>query len=286
MTATPDDITGFLVWMASVPRSPGATTKKGKPLALATIRLYIAAINRKYREHGRESPAHDLRVANVLQGLGRLLSPRQRQVKALREHEIARILDYCDELAQQEKRQVIATRDAAVIAVGFAAAMRRSEICSLRFADVEFLGDEDDFRGMYLHVRESKTDQLRRGQRIAVPDGELVRPVRRLRLWLAASGIVRGPVFQTMRSNGHIQGRAMHPSDIARTVKRYVSAIGLDPAHYSGPVLSHKRRVRMGLNRALSYDWFLHKANDGKEIQTHGAQWYRTRSVPQAGVET
>ena len=51
-------------------------------------------------------------------------------------------------------------------------------------------------------------------------------------------------------------------------------------------VLSHKRRVRMGLNRALSYDWFSHKANDGKEIQTHGAQWYRTRSVPQAGVET
>ena len=35
-------------------------------------------------------------------------------------------------------------------------------------------------------------------------------------------------------------------------------------------VLSHKRRVRMGLNRALSYDWFSHKANDGKEIQTHG----------------
>ncbi len=51
-------------------------------------------------------------------------------------------------------------------------------------------------------------------------------------------------------------------------------------------VLSHKRRVRMGLNRALSYDWFSHKANDGKEIQTHGAQWYRTRSLPQAGVET
>ena len=55
---------------------------------------------------------------------------------------------------------------------------------------------------------------------------------------------------------------------------------------YLNSVLSHKRRVRMGLNRALSYDWFSHKANDGKEIQTHGAQWYRTRSVPQAGVET
>ena len=52
------------------------------------------------------------------------------------------------------------------------------------------------------------------------------------------------------------------------------------------PLLSHKRRGRMGLNRACRMIGFQHKANDGKEIQTHGAQWYRTRSVPQAGVET
>ena len=38
------------------------------------------------------------------------------------------------------------------------------------------------------------------------------------------------------------------------------------------PLLSHKRGGRMGLNRALSYDWFSNNANDGKEIQTHGAQ--------------
>ena len=37
-------------------------------------------------------------------------------------------------------------------------------------------------------------------------------------------------------------------------------------------LLSHKRGGRMGLNRALSYDWFSNNANDGKEIQTHGAQ--------------
>ncbi len=40
----------------------------------------------------------------------------------------------------------------------------------------------------------------------------------------------------------------------------------------SASVLSHKRGGRMGLNRALSYDWCSSKANDGKEIQTHGAQ--------------
>ena len=38
------------------------------------------------------------------------------------------------------------------------------------------------------------------------------------------------------------------------------------------PLLSHKRGEGMGLNRALSYDWCSRNANDGKEIQTHGAQ--------------
>ena len=41
---------------------------------------------------------------------------------------------------------------------------------------------------------------------------------------------------------------------------------------YVEALLSHKRGGRMGLNRALSYDWFSNNANDGKEIQTHGAQ--------------
>ena len=86
-----------------------------------------------------ESPARDLTVVSVLRGLGRLADERPRQVKALREHEIAAILSCCDRLAGQRKRHAIATRDAAVIAVGFAGALRRSEICGLQLEDVELL---------------------------------------------------------------------------------------------------------------------------------------------------
>lgn len=154
-------------------------------------------------------------------------------MKALREHEIARILEHCDLLARIAPYRVIAARDAALFAVGFAGALRRSEICGLRFTDVEFLGDPADAGGMYLHIRRSKTDQYGAGQRVAIPDGELIRPVSRLRRWLALSGIDGGPAFQTMRRGGRLQGKALCHSDIPRLVKRYVSAIGLDPADYS-----------------------------------------------------
>ena len=234
MAATPDDVAGFLVTMASEPRSPRATTGHGRPLALGTIRVLIAAINRRYREANRNSPAGDIRVRSVLRGLGRLEARRPRRVKALRVQEIARILARCDELAAEVRHRVIAARDAAVIALGFAAALRRAEICALEVADLEFLRRGEEVPGVFVHVRRSKTDQLGHGQRVAVPEGERIRTVSRLRAWLQLSGIARGPLFRTMRRGGHVQGRPLHPTDVARMVKRWVRAIGLDPADYSG----------------------------------------------------
>ena len=234
MAATPGDVADFLVAMASEPRSPRASTGRGKPLAVGTIRVLLAAIDRTFREANRSSPARDLRVAAVMRGLARMAAPKPRQVKALREDEIASILARCDELGACRPRRSIAFRDAAIVAVGFAAALRRSEICALRFGDVEFLRRGPDVPGMFIHIRRSKTDQLGRGQRVAVPEGERVRPVGRLRAWLRVAGISRGPLFRTMRRAGHVQDRPLHPTDVARIVKRWVEAIGLDPSEYSG----------------------------------------------------
>lgn len=234
MDATPAEVVDFLVRLASLPRSPRATTKHGAPLALGTIRICVAAINRRFIERDRDSPARHPKVAAALQALERLSNRTRRQVKALRDHEIVKILGCCDERAWQAEHRVIAARDAALIAVGFAGALRRSEICGLRFEDLEFLGGPKDRNGMFVNVRQSKTDPYGRGERVALPDGTAIRPVERLRHWLTLSRIERGPVFQAMRRGGHVQGRALGPSDVGRLVKQYVSAIGLDPAEYSG----------------------------------------------------
>lgn len=234
MDATPADVVDFLVRLASTPRSPRATTKRGEPLAPGTLRICLAAINRQFSDRDRVSPARHPDVAAALQALGRLSNMRRRQVKALRDHEIVKILGYCDERATRKGHRLIACRDAALLVVGFAGALRRSEICGLRFGDVEFLGERKSRNGMFLDIRRSKTDPYGRGERIAIPNGATIRPVKRLRDWLALSRIERGPVFQTMRRGGHLQGRALGPSDVARLVKQYAGAIGLDPAEYSG----------------------------------------------------
>lgn len=140
MAATPEDVAEFLVAMASGTGSPRAGTQQRKPLAPSTIKICLAAINRKYKESGADSPADDETVRSVLRGLGRRAGEPPRRVKALRENEIRAILSHCDRLAARTERRALAIRDAAVVAVGFAGALRRSEISGLRVEDIEFLG--------------------------------------------------------------------------------------------------------------------------------------------------
>ena len=285
MAATADQVAEFLVAMASGSPAPGSTAGVGRPLAIGTIRVIRAAINHRYREASLNSPARDTRVVTVMRGLERLAGRQPRQAKALREREIVRIVSRCDELAARRQRRVIAVRDAAVVAVGFAAALRRSEICALEVADVEFVRRGQDVSGMFVHIRRSKMDQAGRGQTIAVPEGERIRPVGRLLEWLAVSGVDRGPLFRTLRRGGHVQGRPMHPSDIARLVKRWVKAIGLDPEGYSGHSLRagfvtsaavHRARLDkiMEVTRHKSADTVLRYVRQADAFEDHAGSGF------------
>lgn len=215
--ALPSDIVGFFVAMATRP-SPAS----GKVLSLGTLTMYRSAINRRYAEAKVTSPAASTEVADLFRALARSLGSAPRQVKALREYSVRQMLACCGETT-------IGLRDAAVLAVGFAAALRRSEICALRVEDIEMLGT----KRMLVRIRRSKTDQAGVGQSVAVPDGKSITPISRLRAWLERAQISEGQLFQTMKRGGKPTGLPLHHSDIARLVKHYAKAIGLDPSEYS-----------------------------------------------------
>jgi len=193
------------------------------------VALYRSGLNKKYTETGKISPASHTKVNDFLKGLGRIKGTASRQVKALREHHIKKMLDQCDSTP-------IGLRDAAIIAIGFAGALRRSEICNLTTDDVEFIKPVkgEDTNKMFVYIRRSKTDQQGKGQKIAIPEGKYLKPIKRLRDWLQVSGIIGGYLFQTMKRGGNIRGRQMHHSDIPRLVKHYAGLIGLDPKEVSG----------------------------------------------------
>ena len=212
------DVVRFLVAMASKGRMGGR-----KPLALNTLRLYRSGLNDRWRRMGEPSPASERNVDEVLQGLARLRGDRPRRVKALREYQILAMLESCG-------GGLHGLRDAAVLSLGFAAALRRSELCYLRTEDLEPRGAD----GIVVHVRRSKTDVQGIGQRVAVIKGKTVKPVAHVERWLQASGISQGFVFQTLLRGGVVSGRSLDPGDVARVVKRHARRIGLDSRAYSG----------------------------------------------------
>lgn len=211
-----EDIANFLI---SVATTHGAN---GKFPAFGTVILWRSAINRKHVDEDLTSATNHPHVVRVLKGLSRIIGKPPRQVKALREHHIKAMLACCPKTR-------IGFRDAAILVLGFSAALRRSEICNLTVDDIEMIDDDEDLR-MFVHIRKSKTDQCGNGQKIAVPEGKKLRPIAHLRKWLKVSGIVRGHVFQTMSRGGGLRGAPMHHSDIPRLVKYYAERIGLEPS--------------------------------------------------------
>ncbi len=194
-----------------------------KPLALNTLRLYRSGLNDWWCGREMPSPASANVVDEVLQGLARLRGEKPRRVKALREHHLLAMLESCG-------NGLHGRRDAAVLSLGFAAALRRSELCQLRMEDLERKSGE----GMMVHLRRSKTDTRGTGQKVALLKGKTIKPVAHVEGWLQASGIKNGFVFQTLLRGGVASRRPLDPGDVARIVKRHTRRIGLDPREYSG----------------------------------------------------
>ena len=230
--AKPKSVVEFLIEQATQP--VGA---QGKHLSMGTVILYHSAINRKHIDAGLPSPTRDPEVINVLRGLKRLKGTAPRQVKALRENQIESMIKVC--LSAQTRagsKTTIGLRDAAIIAIGFAAALRRSEICNLKVEDVEIIESSDGLQPsqMFIYIRKSKTDQHGKGEKIAIPEGKRIKPIKRLKDWLKVSGISSGYLFQTLKRGGGLKGKKLHHSDIPRIVKYYAAQIGLDASEIAG----------------------------------------------------
>lgn len=223
LTASPETVANFLISLTTQ-----GSPKSGQILSMGTVALYASALNKQYISAGLSSPAHHPTVTATLRGLARLKGTAPRRVMALRENHIEAMLAQCPDTP-------IGCRDAAILAIGFAGALRRSEICALRVSDVNIVGPGQGVpRRMFLTVRRSKTDQTGKGHKIAVPEGKVIRPIQRLETWLLKSSIRRGPLFQSMKRGGYVQGKPLHHSDIPRLLKYYAAGIGLDPERVSG----------------------------------------------------
>ncbi len=161
----------------------------------STVARAYAAIRSQHASAGARLPTL-ISVTNFLKSLGRAIGVAPQRAEPL----MASAL----KLAASEA----SPRDAAMLLVGFAAALRRSEIVALNVSDVRFTED-----GAIVTIRRSKTDQAGAGREVAIPHGQAVRA---LRAWLA--GKTTGAIFTDAK------GCRLAPQAVARIVKKTVGA--------------------------------------------------------------
>jgi site-specific recombinase XerD len=119
-------------------------------------------------------------------------------------------------------------RDRALLLIGFAGALRRSELVALNIEDIEGAPD-----GMKITIRHSKTDQEGAGQTIAIPFGKIACPVAALKDWITAAGIGSGALFRRVNRHGKV-GERLTDQSVSDIVKEHAERLRLNPKQFAG----------------------------------------------------
>ncbi|MBI4872769.1 MAG: tyrosine-type recombinase/integrase [Candidatus Riflebacteria bacterium] len=235
------DWTDFESWcqsrgLVSLPAEPQtvclyltALAETGKKASTLRRRLASISVAHKTAEH--ESPVAHVAVKAVLAGILRTRGSRAQGKAAFTVQDLRTALS-------RLPNDIRGLRDRAILLLGFASGMRRSEIVSLQLSDVSFVSG-----GLSIQLRFSKTDPMGHGRTVGIVFGTQAEtcPVLALRKWIEAARITEAesPIFRPVSRTGAVLGRKLDDQCVALIVKRAMKLTGLDPKAFS----SHSLRV-------------------------------------------
>ena len=198
-------------------------TDLARTLRPSTINRRVAAISIYHQREGLDSPTRDPRVREIMKGIRRRLTAATHEAAPARIGEVRRMIAHLP-------NSLAGRRDRAVLLVGFASALRGSELVALNVEDIE---ERDE--GIVLVKRRSKTDQEGVGARVAVPYGSDPEtcPVTALRRWLDDAEITTGAIFRGVDRHGNVSAGRLSQRALAMIVKKCADKAGLDGDRYS-----------------------------------------------------
>jgi site-specific recombinase XerD len=191
-------------------------------LKASTITRRCAGIRYMHRLAGHESPTSNEALKAVLSGIRRSMGTAVTRKAPMTAKAIRAVMEeMTDDLR--------GLRDRALLLIGFAGALRRSELVTLDVEDIE-----EGVEGIFLQIRRSKTDQEGQGDFVSIPNGYKLRPVAALMTWLDAAGITDGPIFRSIKKGGQLTKERLTDRSVADIIKKRSAAAGLDAKVLSG----------------------------------------------------
>ncbi len=229
--------------LAPLPGDPAAlsaflTERAAEGIAVVSLNVTCTAIRHVHRMHELPDPVATETVRQVRLGLRRTYGTAPRQLaRPLATEDIRQIVTH---IGRTDPRGI---RDAAIILLGYASAMRRSEIVGLDLLDIR-----EEPGGVLVTIRKSKTDEQGHGQIVAVARGKhpTTDPVAALAAWRKLRGHQPGPLF-TRFYRSQISLQALAGESVSRILRRRAKEAGLDAER----ITAHSLRAGHATTAAL-----------------------------------
>jgi site-specific recombinase XerD len=191
------DLRHFEMWGGSLPASPETVAAylaaHADGLSVTTLIRRLASLSKAHQLHGLSNPIPSELIRATLRGIKRNRRRTALQAKPLLRDDLLLVLDAMGSGLKD-------LRDRGILLIGFAAALRRSELVAFDVADIEHVR-----HGIVLRLKHSKTDHGGQGHNIAIPYGQSRWcPVACLDAWLSASGITANAIFRPVDRHGRV----------------------------------------------------------------------------------
>jgi integrase len=211
LPASPETVAGWIVALAD--GADGA-----RPLSRATINQFLAAVTLAHRTAGHAFDRKHRVIAETWAGISR--------VKAMTEVERQAApfvaADVRDVLVLLNPALNSGCRDAALLTLGWGAALRRSELVGL---DWEELGTGTGFvrideRGILITLARSKGSQDK-AETVVIPRADLPEACEALEAWARRVPLSAGkPIFRGVNNRDQIAAERLTAHSVSRIVKR------------------------------------------------------------------
>lgn len=222
----------------------------------STIAMFMT-VQRLSHKGRADDPCNHIVVQEALKSINR---KDKRPIKKAEMISLSELKLLCDGIFQDLTYPARAYRDRALLALGWAGALRASELVSLIWSDVRLTNE-----GYEITIRTSKTDQEGKGSFIGIPyysnEHRLICPVRALQHIKSRDD--SSYIFRRLHREG--PGEPLSTRAVTRIIQRAASLAGL-PAHYSA------HSLRRGLAT-----WAASQGVKDRDIMRHG-RWL-SRSV-------
>ena len=224
-------------------------------LAHNTLKLRLAALGQWHQSQGFVDPTKSPLVRKVLKGIRELHPARVKQARPMQLEALEQTCDWLDRCRQAvstiNATALRASRDKALLLIGFWRGFRSDEIVRLRIENIDLAPGE----GLSIYLPRSKSDRNNQGQAYRTPAVSKLCPVQAYQDWLNDAEITEGPVFRGVNRWGQMASLPLSPTSVLPVLRQRLKEAGvLEAEQYS----SHSLR-RGFANWATQQGWSLNE---------------------------